>query len=78
TKLFLGLGTPAVAIVLWSLFAAPKSTYDVLAAEVAVKVLVLGGGVLATFALIPLGWAVVVAIVVAVNTVLLYVGPFAR
>ncbi len=78
TKLLLGLGAPAVAIVLWALFAAPRSTYDILAAEIAVKALVLGGGVAAAFTLIPLGWAIAAAVVVAINTVLLYVGPFAR
>lgn len=42
------------------------------------KVPVLGGGVAAAFTLIPLGWAIVTAVVVAINTMLLYIGPFAR
>jgi len=74
----LGLGIPTVAIVLWALFAAPRAVYDVYPAELAVKVLVLGGGVLAAFTLVPIGWAIAFAILVAVNTILLYVGPFAR
>lgn len=74
----LGLGIPAMAILLWSLFAAPKSFYDVFWAEVTVKVLVLGGGVLAAFTLVPIGLAIAFAILVAVNTMLLYVGPLAR
>jgi hypothetical protein len=77
-KVLLGLGTPAAAIALWSLFAAPKSIYDVPSARLSVKVLVLGAAALASFALLPIGWAVAFTIVVVVNTVLLYVGPFAR
>ena len=77
-KLLLGLGTPAVAIALWSLFAAPRSVFDVSAARLTVKVLVLGGAALASFTLLPIGWAVAFTILVAVNTILLYVGPFAR
>ena len=77
-KLVLAIGTPAAAIVLWGLFAAPRSRFDVVALEVAVKVLVLGAGVLATFTLVPVGWATAFAVLVAVNTLLLYVGPLAR
>ena len=74
----LGLGVPSVAIVLWALFASPKAVYDVFWAELTVKFLVLGGGVLATFTSVPIGWAIAFAILVVVNTILLYVGPFAR
>ena len=67
------------AIGLWALFAAPTAVYEVLPLAVAVKVLVLGGSVLACWAVwrslpITLVWAAVVG----VNTTLLYVGPFAR
>lgn len=55
-----------------------RSRVHVLAVEVVVKVLVLGAGVLAGFAVLPTGFAVAFAVLVAVNTVLLYVGPFAR
>jgi hypothetical protein len=77
-NVLLGLGTPAAAIALWSLFAAPRSIYDVPLARLFTKVLVLGAAALASFALLPIGWAVAFTIVVVVNTVLLYVGPFAR
>ena len=33
---------------------------------------------LASFTLLPVGWAIAFAILVAANTLLLYVGPFAR
>ena len=42
------------------------------------KVVVLGGAAVAAFAVLPLAWAVVVAVVVVVNTVLMWFGPFAR
>ena len=77
-KLLLGLGTPAVAIALWSLFAAPRSVFDVPAARLTVKVLVPGGAALASFTLLPIGWAIAFTILVAANTILLYVGLFAR
>jgi hypothetical protein len=77
-KVVLGLGAPAAAIALWSLFAAPRSVYDVPSARLSVKVLVLGAAALASFTLLPIGWAVAFTIVVVVNTVLLYIGPFAR
>ena len=73
----LGLGAPAVAIVLWGLFAAPRAVYDVFAAELAVKTLVLGGGVLAAFTFVPVGWAIAFAFLMAANTLLVYVGPLA-
>jgi len=78
TKLLLGLGTPAVAIALWSLFAAPRSVFAMPAARLTVKVLVLGAAALASFTLLPVGWAIAFTILVAANTLLLYVGPFAR
>ena len=77
-KVLLGLGTPAAAIALWGLFAAPRSVFAVPAARLSVKVLVLGAAALASFTLLPAGWAIAFTIVVAANTVLLYVGPFAR
>ena len=77
-KVLLGLGTPTVAIALWGLFAAPRSVFAVPAARLAVKVLVLGAAALASFTLLPIGWAIAFTIIVAVNTVLLYVGPFVR
>lgn len=77
-SLLLGLGVPATAIALWALFAAPKAAYDREGSRLAVKLLVLGGSVVASFAVLPIGWAVAYALLVAVNTALLYVGPFAR
>jgi len=78
TRMLLGLGTPAAAIALWSLFAAPRSVFAMPAARLAVKVLVLGAAALASFTLLPVGWAIAFTILVAANTLLIYVGPFAR
>jgi hypothetical protein len=68
----------AVAAGLWGLFAAPRSRFDVLAMEVTTKVVVLGGSVLAARTLLAPAWWWVYALVVVANTVLLYVGPWAR
>ena len=48
------------------------------AAGLTVKVVVLGAAALASFTLLPVGWAIAFTILVAANTLLLYVGPFAR
>src|ERR1035437_9192832 len=48
-KVLLGLGTPAAAIALWNMFAAPRSVFAVPAARLSVKVLVLGAAALASF-----------------------------
>jgi hypothetical protein len=77
-KVLLGLGTPAAATALWNMFAAPRSVFAVPAARLSVKVLLLGAAALASFTLLPIGWAIAFTILVTVNTVLLYVGPFAR
>ena len=74
----LGLGLPVVAAVMWGLFAAPRARFPSPALALATKVVVLGAGVAAGFVVLPLGWACLVAVVVVVNTVLMYVGPFSR
>jgi hypothetical protein len=73
-----GVLVPAAAIVAWSLFAAPRAVVRVSALAVATKVLVLGGAALASFAVLPPGWAVTATVVIVVNTVLTWIGPFAR
>src|SRR3954447_16533026 len=50
-KIALGGGLPLAAAVLWGLFAAPRSTFDVPAAGIAVQVLVFGGAALALLAI---------------------------
>nr|WP_308800875.1 YrdB family protein [Streptomyces polyasparticus] len=68
-SLLLGLGTPAVAIVLWWLCAAPKSKLQPgLAVVLVVKALVLGGGAAALYGLGHPVAAVVAGFVVVVNT----------
>ena len=73
-----GVLVPAAAVTLWGLFAAPRAVVQVPVLGVLTKVVVLGGAAVAAFAVLPLAWAVVVAVVVVVNTVLTWFGPFAR
>jgi hypothetical protein len=77
-RLLLGIGLPVIAGVLWGFFAAPRARVESDALRLATKLLVLGGGVVAGFVVLPLVWAVVVAVVIVVNLLLMYVGPFAR
>jgi hypothetical protein len=77
-RLVLAVGLPLLAAVLWGLFAAPRARYDSAPLALATKLVVLGSGVVAGFVVLPLGWAVAVAVLVVVNTVLMYAGPFAR
>ena len=78
TKYVLSLGLPAVAIVLWGLFAAPRARYDVPALKAVVVVLVLGGGALAAFGVLPVGPAAVLAAVMLASAVISYVLPSSR
>lgn len=77
-RLLLGLGLPLLAAVVWGLVAAPRARFQVPALRLVTKLVVLGGAAVASFAVLPLGLAVVFAVVVAVNLTLVYVGPFAR
>src|SRR5690349_14452112 len=74
----LGIALPVLAGVLWGLFAAPRARFSSPSLALATKLLVLGGAVAAGFVVLPAVWATVFAVVVAVNLVLMYVGPFAR
>ncbi|MFD4942888.1 YrdB family protein [Streptomyces sp. NPDC058239] len=70
-RLLLGLGTPAVAIVLWGMFAAPRARFrPPLAGVLLVKAVVLGGGVYAVHAVGHPVAAVFFGFVVVVNTAL--------
>ncbi|GAA1480097.1 hypothetical protein GCM10009624_05370 [Gordonia sinesedis] len=78
-RLLVTIAVVGGAMVLWGLFAAPQATFDVPALALAVKVLVLGGSVLAGFTLLPNAAIVgAYAVVAVLNTALIYVGPFAR
>ncbi|MET7366651.1 YrdB family protein [Streptomyces sp. NPDC005566] len=69
TTLLLGLGTPAAAVALWGLFAAPRARIRLpLPGVLAVKTLVLGGAAAAVFGTGHPVAAVVLAVVMAVNT----------
>ncbi|MEF9887179.1 YrdB family protein [Streptomyces sp. P9-A4] len=70
-RLLLAAAAPALAAVVWGLFAAPKARFQVsLAAVLAVKALVFGAAALALYALDRPGWAVTFAAVALVNTAL--------
>ena len=73
-----GILVPGVAVVLWGLFAAPRARVRVPVLVVATKVLVLGSAVLVAWSLLPPVWAALVTVVVVVNTLLMWVGPFAH
>ena len=73
-----GVLVPTAAVTLWGLFAAPRAVVQVPVLGVLTKVVVLGGAVGAAFVVLPLAWALVVAGLVVVNTVLTWFGPFAH
>ena len=77
-RVVLAVALPLAAASLWGIFAAPRAPVRSVALQLATKVLVLGAGVAAGFFVLSFPWAVAFAIVVLVNTVLMYVGPFAR
>jgi hypothetical protein len=77
-SIVLAVGLPLVAVALWGLFAAPRALVSSDPLRLATKLFVLGAGVVAGFLVLPTVWALVVAVVVVVNTTLMYVGPFAR
>ncbi len=77
-RVTLAVLAPALAALLWGSFAAPRARVQSGVLRLATKVLVLGSGVVAAFVVLPAGWALLVALVIVVNLVLMYVGPFAR
>jgi hypothetical protein len=73
-----GLGLPVVAAVAWGLFAAPRAPVSNFWLRLVTKLVVLGAGVVTGFVVLPLWLAVLFAVVVVLNLVLMYVGPLAR
>lgn len=78
TSWLLGVGAPLVAAVAWGLFAAPRARFDVPVLAVVTKLVVLGVALSAARTLLAPGWWALAVVVVVVNTVLLFVGPWAR
>ena len=74
----LGIGLPVVAGVLWGVFAAPRARVSSEPLRLVTKLVVLGAGVVAGFVVLPVALAVLFAVVVVLNLVLMYVGPFER
>ena len=67
--LLLGIGTPALAMVLWGLVAAPKARFRVpLPGVLLLKAAVFGGAAVCLAALGHTGWALAFAVVALVNT----------
>jgi hypothetical protein len=73
-KFVLAIGIPAVAAVLWALFAAPEATYSIPALAVATKILVFGAASLALWQLDHRVAAVAFPIVVAANLAIINLG----
>ncbi|MGW1916797.1 YrdB family protein [Streptomyces sp. NPDC002076] len=68
-RILLGVGTPLVAMALWSLFAAPKALLRPrLPLVLAVKAMVLGGGAAALYGVRHPGAAMAMAVIVVANT----------
>jgi hypothetical protein len=74
----LGIGAPVAAAVVWGLFASPRARISSAGLRLGTKLVVLGAGVGMGFVVLPLVWACLFAVVVVLNLVLMYVGPFAR
>ena len=70
TKLLLAVAAPAVAGVLWGVFAAPRAPVQVLALSLLVKVVVFGAAVLALVATGHPWWAAVLAAAALLSSVL--------
>ena len=74
TKTALGLGAPLCAAVLWGLFAAPRAPVTAPLVGLGVKVVVFGSASLALYATDHHVLAVLFALVVVVNAVLIRLG----
>jgi hypothetical protein len=70
TKLLLAVAAPAVAGVLWGVFAAPRAPVQVLVLTLLVKVVVFGAAVLALVATGHPWWAAVLAAAALLSSVL--------
>ncbi|HEX5116101.1 MAG TPA: YrdB family protein [Pseudonocardiaceae bacterium] len=73
-RLTLGIGAPAVAIVLWALFAAPQATFSVPVLAVITKVLVFGGAAVALWQADQRVLAIVFPAVVVANLLVINLG----
>lgn len=72
------LGVILIAGVLWALFVSPRATFDVPVLALVLKVAILGAGALALGTVTSALWGAVFAVIAGVNTLLSFVGPFAR
>jgi hypothetical protein len=71
-KIALGIGAPLVAAILWGLFAAPRALFSRSWLRLLVKVIVFGAAVVALYATGHHALAIIFAIVVIINSVLLH------
>ncbi len=70
TKAALGIGAPLVAAVLWGLFAAPRATFSIPLASVAVQLVIFGGATVALYVVGRHGLAITFVVLVVANSVL--------
>jgi hypothetical protein len=75
TKTALGLGAPLCAAVLWGLFAAPRAPVSVPLLALGTKVLVFGSAALALYVTGHSTLAIVFALIVVANAVLVRIEP---
>ena len=74
TKTALGLGAPLCAAVLWGLFAAPRAPVSVPLLGFGVKIIVFGSAAAALYATGHRTFAIVFALIVVANAVLIRLG----
>lgn len=67
-----------VAVALWALFVSPQSVFDVPVLEIVLRIVIFGAGAVAVRIITNLDWGIAFGVVAAVNTALVYFGPFAR
>jgi hypothetical protein len=70
TRAALAIGTPLVAAVLWGLFAAPRATFSIPLASVAVQLVVFGSATVALYAPGRHVLAITFVVLVVANSVL--------
>jgi hypothetical protein len=74
-KVVLGIGAPVAAVIVWSLFAAPRARYRLpMAMTLLVKTIVFGAAAAALVADSELVLGIVFAVLVVANTVLIRIG----
>ncbi len=74
-RVVLAVALPAVAAVLWGLFAAPQATFPSTGGRLAVQLLVLGGAAVVLALAVSPRWGAALAVVVVANLVVAALAP---